>query len=224
MRNENLIDDFIHDLGYAFRILRRSPGFTATAILALALGIGANTAIFTVVNSVLLQPLAYPEPDRLVQLELSSAQGNGNITSIPKFNNWRAQTQVFSDVAAYDIGGPGINLTGNGLPEQLKGIHVSASYFRVFGAPIAAGRPFSDEEDRPAGPKLAVLSNALWHNRFGGDPSVLGKTLELGGESYIVTGVVGPNFQPIHRRTSTCRCKPIPTAQIKLTICVAPRG
>ena len=89
MRHENLIEDFIHDLGYAFRILRRSPGFTATAILALALGIGANTAIFTVVNSVLLQPLAYPEPDRLVQLELSSAQGNGNITSIPKFNIWR---------------------------------------------------------------------------------------------------------------------------------------
>ena len=95
MRNENLIDDFIHDLGYAFRILRRSPGFTATAILALALGIGANTAIFTVVNSVLLQPLAYPEPDRLVQLELSSAEGNGNITSIPKFIAWRAQTRSF---------------------------------------------------------------------------------------------------------------------------------
>jgi putative ABC transport system permease protein len=190
----NLIEDFKHDIGYAFRVLRRSPGFTATAILALALGIGANTAIFTVVNTVLLRPLAYPEPDRLVQLELSSAQGNGNITSIPKFNNWRAQTQVFSDVAAYDVGGPGINLTGNGLPEQLKGIRVSASYFRVFGAPIAAGRPFSDEEDRPGGLKLAVLSNALWHNRFGGDPSLLGKTLELSGESYIVTGMLGPNF------------------------------
>src|SRR5450432_749417 len=189
-----LIEDFTHDIGYAFRVLRRSPGFTATVILALALGIGANTAIFTVVNTVLLRPLAYPEPDRLVQLELSSAQGNGNVTSIPKYNNWRAQTQVFSDVAAYGVGGPGINLTGNGLPEQLKGIRVSASYFRVFGAPIAAGRPFSDEEDRPGGLKLAVLSNALWHNRFGGDPGLLGKTLELSGESYIVTGVLGPNF------------------------------
>jgi putative ABC transport system permease protein len=216
MRNKNLIDDFIHDLGYAFRILRRSAGFTVTAVLALALGIGANTAIFTVVNSVLLQPLAYPEPDRLVQLELSSAQGNGNITSIPKFNNWRAQTQVFSDVAAYDIGGPGMNLTGNGLPEQLKSIHVSESYFRVFGAPIAVGRPFSDEEDRPAGPKLAVLNNHLWHNRFGGDQGVLGKTLELGGEPYIVTGVLGPNFSSTLQRTSTCRYRSIPTAQIKL--------
>jgi putative ABC transport system permease protein len=189
-----LIENFVHDTGYAFRILRRSPGFTATAILALALGIGANTAIFTVVNSVLLQPLAYPEPNRLVQLELSSPQGNANITSIPKYTLWKAQTQVFSDVAAYDVGGPGMNLTGNGLPEQLKGINVSASYFRVFGVPFAAGRPFSDEEDRPRGPKLAVLSNALWHNRFGGDPSVVGKTLELGGESYQVAGVAAGSF------------------------------
>jgi predicted permease len=194
MRIRELIEDFTHDTGYAFRILRRSPGFTATAILALALGIGANTAIFTVVNSVLLQPLAYPEPDRLVQLELSSPQGNANITSIPKYIAWKAQTQVFSDVAAYDVGGPGMNLTGDGLPEQLKGINVSASYFRVFGVPFAAGRPFSDEEDRPGGPKLAVLSNGLWHNRFGGDPSVVGKTLELGGESYQVAGVAGPSF------------------------------
>jgi putative ABC transport system permease protein len=194
MRIRELIEDFTHDTGYAFRILRRSPGFTATAILALALGIGANTAIFTVVNSVLLQPLAYPEPDRLVQLEMSSPQGNANITSIPKYIAWKAQTQVFSDVAAYDVGGPGMNLTGNGLPEQLKGINVSASYFRVFGVPFAVGRPFLDEEDRPGGPRLAVLSKGLWHNRFGGDPGVVGKTLELGGESYQVVGVAGPSF------------------------------
>jgi len=188
------VENFLHDSGYALRILRRSPGFTSTAILALALGIGANTAIFTVVNSVLLQPLAYPQPDRLVQLELSSPQGNANITSLPKYIVWKAQTQVFSDVAAYDVGGPGMNLTGNGLPEQLKGINVSASYFRVFGVPFAAGRPFSDEEDRPGGPKLAVLSNGLWHNRFGGDPHVTGKTLVLGGEPYQVAGVAGPSF------------------------------
>jgi putative ABC transport system permease protein len=194
MRIGKLIEDFTNDTGYALRILRRSPGFTATAVLALALGIGANTAIFTVVNSVLLQPLAYPEPDRLVQLEMSSPQGNANITSIPKYIAWKAQTQVFSDVAAYDVGGPGMNLTGNGLPEQLKGIHVSASYFRVFGVPFAVGRPFSDQEDRPGGPKLAVLSNGLWHNRFGGDPSVVGKTLALGGESYQVAGVADRSF------------------------------
>lgn len=194
MRIGKLIEDFTNDTGYALRILRRSPGFTATAVLALALGIGANTAIFTVVNSVLLQPLAYPEPDRLVQLEMSSPQGNANITSIPKYIAWKAQTQVFSDVAAYDVGGPGMNLTGNGLPEQLKGIHVSASYFPVFGVLFAVGRPFSDQEDRPGGPKLAVLSNGLWHNRFGGDPNVVGKTLALGGESYQVAGVADRSF------------------------------
>lgn len=189
-----LIEDFSRDIAYAFRMLRRSPGFAATAVLALALGIGANTAIFTVVNSVLLQPLAYPQPDRLVQLELSSPEGNANITSIPKYIAWKAQTQVFSDVAAYDLGGPGMNLTGSGLPEQLKGLHVSASYFRVFGAATVAGRNFSDEQDRPGGPKLAVLSYALWRNRFGGDASLIGKTLELGGEPYQVTGVLGPSF------------------------------
>jgi len=112
MRPLNFSENLLQDVRFAGRTLRRSPGFMFTGILALALGIGANTAIFTVVNTVLLQPLAYPEPERLVQLELSSPQGNGNITSIPKFNVWREQTQVFQDVAAYDLGGPGINLTG----------------------------------------------------------------------------------------------------------------
>src|SRR5205823_13659508 len=133
MKFLNWSENLLQDIRFASRTLRRSPGFMTTGMLALALGIGANTAIFTVVNTVLLQPLAYPEPDRLVQLELSGPQGNGNITNIPKFIAWRQQTQVFQDVAAYDVGGPGVNLTGSGLPEQLRGIRVSASYFRVFG-------------------------------------------------------------------------------------------
>src|SRR6266699_3697366 len=111
MATRQFLEVLLQDLRYAGRMLRSSPGFTVTAIAALALGIGDNTAIFSVVNTVLLQPLAYPEPDRLVQLELSSAQGNGNITSIPKFMVWQAQRQVFQDVAAYDFGGPGINRT-----------------------------------------------------------------------------------------------------------------
>jgi putative ABC transport system permease protein len=123
----NFLESLMQDMRYAARTLRRSPGFATTAILALALGIGANTAIFTVVNTVLLQPLAYPEPERLVQLELSSPEGKGNITSIPKFMIWRGQTQVYQDVAAYDLGGPGMNFTGGDRPEQLKGVHVSAS-------------------------------------------------------------------------------------------------
>ena len=131
------METLLQNLRYALRTLRNSPGFAAVAIFTLALGIGANTAIFSVVNAVLLQPLSYPNPDRLVELELSSPQGNGNVTSIPKFNVWREQTDVFDSVAAYDFSGPGINLTGGDRPELIKGIHVSADYFRVFGAPVA---------------------------------------------------------------------------------------
>ncbi|MFZ0431113.1 MAG: ABC transporter permease [Candidatus Acidiferrales bacterium] len=185
---------FMQNLRYGFRNLVKSPGFAAVAILTLALGIGANTAIFSVVNAVLLQPLSYPHPDRLVELELSSPEGNGNVTSIPKFNVWREQTQVFDSVAAYDFSGPGINLTGGDRPEQLKGIHVSADYFRVFGAPMALGRTFNADEDRPGGPAVAVISNGLWRSRFGGDPGIINRTIDLGGDPYTVIGVLGPTF------------------------------
>jgi len=184
----------LQNLRYAVRTLRNSPGFAAVAILTLALGIGANTAIFSVVNAVLLQPLSYPNPDRLVELELSSPQGNGNVTSVPKFNVWREQTDVFDSVAAYDFSGPGINLTGGDRPELIKGIHVSADYFRVFGAPVALGRTFTPEEDRPGGPAVVVISNGLWRNRFGGDPGILNRTIDLGQEPYTIIGVIGPTY------------------------------
>ena len=194
MRNSQFFENLLQDIRYAFRMLRRSPGFTATAIAALALGIGANTAIFTVVNTVLLQPLAYPQPDRLVQLELSGPEGNANVTSIPKYEIWREQTQVLQDVAAYDEGGPGVNLTGGDRPEQLKGVHVSASFFPLFGASMAAGRAFSADEDRPGGARLVVISNGLWRRRFAADPNLVGKNIELGGEPYLVTGVLAATF------------------------------
>ena len=185
---------FLQNLRYAVRTLRTSPGFAAVAILTLALGIGANTAIFSVVNAVLLQPLSYPNPDRLVELEQSSPQGNGNVTSIPKFNVWREQTDVFDSVAAYDFSGPGINLTGGDRPELIKGIHVSTDYFRVFGVPVALGRTFTPEEDRPGGRAVVVISNGLWRNRFGGDPGILNRTIDLGQEPYTIIGVTGPTY------------------------------
>ena len=188
------METLLQNLRYALRTLRNSRGFAAVAILTLALGIGANTAIFSVVNAVLLQPLSYPNPDRLVELELSSPQGNGNTTSIPKFNVWREQTNVFDSVAAYDFSGPGINLTGGDRPELIKGIHVSADYFRVFGAPVALGRTFTPEEDRPGGPAVVVISNGLWRNRFGGDPGILNRTIDLGQEPYTIIGVIGPTY------------------------------
>jgi hypothetical protein len=130
----------------------------------------------------------------LVELELTSPQGNGDVTSIPKFNVWREETAVFDSVAAYDFAGPGINLTGGDRPELVKGIHASADYFRVFGAPVALGRTFTAEEDRPGGPAVVVISNGLWRNRFGGDPGILNRTIDLGQEPYAIIGVLGPTY------------------------------
>ena len=167
------------DLKHAFRLLRQSPGFTATAIAALALGIGANTAIFSVVNTVLLKPLAFPQPDRIVTLMTKMPQGGFPGASLPKYNAWRRQTQVLEDVSAYDPGGPGLNLAGGDRPEQLKGIHVSYEFFRLFGAQAAIGRTFTAAEDRPRGGNVIVLSNGLWQRRFGSDPGIVGKALTL---------------------------------------------
>jgi putative ABC transport system permease protein len=178
----------------AFRTLTKTPGFTVVAVLTLALGIGANTAIFSVINTVLLQPLSYPNPDRLVELVYTTEDGNKDAASIPEFNIYRQQTQIFDSVTAYDFTGPGINLTGGDRPEQVKGIHVSADYFRVFGAPLAFGRTFTAEEDRHGGPAVAVISNGLWRSRFGGDPGIVERTIDLGGEAYVVVGVLGQTF------------------------------
>jgi predicted permease len=188
------MDTMLKDLKHALRMLRQSPGFTVTAISALALGIGANTAIFSVVNTVLLRPLPYPEPDRIVQLMNATPDGNFSGASVPKYNIWRAQTQVLEDVAAYDAGGPGINMSGGDRPEQLKGIHVSNEFFHLFGAQLTLGRTFTVAEDRPRGGNVVVLSNGLWQRRFGADPNIIGKGVTLGGEAYTIIGVLAPGF------------------------------
>src|SRR5262245_25391495 len=190
------MEHLIQDARHAFRLLRRSPGFALTAVAALALGIGANTAIFSVVNTVLLKPLPFPHPERIVQLMLSSPQGRGNVTNVPKYIMWRGMTDVFDEVAAYDLGGPGINLTGGDRPEQVKGIRASREYFALFGVPMALGRSFSAEEDRPGGGRVVVISTGVWQRRFGGDPNAIGKTLLLGGEPYTVIGVAGAVLSP----------------------------
>jgi predicted permease len=188
------MDTMLKDLKHALRMLRQSPGFTVTAISALALGIGANTAIFSVVNTVLLKPLPYPQPDRIVQLMNATPDGNFAGASVPKYNIWRAQKQVLEDVAAYDAGGPGINMSGGDRPEQLKGIHVSNEFFHLFGAQLTLGRTFTVAEDRPRGGNVVVLSNGLWQRRFGADPNITGKGVTLGGEAYTIIGVLTPGF------------------------------
>ena len=183
------METLISDIRHSFRVLRQSPGFAATAIAVLALGIGASTAIFSVVDAVLLEPLPFPEPDRVVVLMNSSPQGNFSAASVPKYNVWRSQTQVLTDIAAYDTGGPGINLIGD-HPEQIKGIHASHEFFSLFGIRTVLGRTFTPEEDRPGGGKFTVLSEGLWQRRYGSDPAMVGKTISLGGEPYTVIGVV----------------------------------
>lgn len=188
------MESFAMDVKHALRMIRRSPGFAAAAVAALALGIGANTAIFSVINTVLLKPLPYPASDRIVSLMTSTPQGAFPTASVPKYNTWRAQTQVLSDVAAYDTGGPGLNLSGGDKPEQLKGIHVSREFFSLFGASTTVGRTFTGEEDRPGGGNVVVISHGLWLRRFGGDPAITGRRLTLGGEGYTIVGVLAPNF------------------------------
>ena len=182
-----------NDVKHALHLFVKSPGFTIAAVAALALGIGANTAIFTVVNAVLLKPLTYPDADRIVQFLLTSPDGSGAGASIPKFQNWQRQTSVFKEVAAYDFGGPGFNLTGD-RPEQVHGLHVSEGYFRLFGAPVALGRTFTPQEDSPNGGKVVVLSYGLWQRKFGGNPNIVGKALSVGNEPYTIVGVLGQNF------------------------------
>jgi predicted permease len=182
-----------NDIKHALHLFVKSPGFTIAAVSALALGIGANTAIFTVVNAVLLKPLAYPDADRIVEFVLTGPGGENAIASIPKFQIWQQQTSVFKEVAAYDFAGPGFNITGD-QPEQVHGLHVTEGYFRLFGAPMALGRTFTRQEDSPSGGKVAVLSYGLWQRKFGGNPGVVGGTLSLGNEAYTIVGVTGRGF------------------------------
>jgi putative ABC transport system permease protein len=185
----NFRDNFKH----ALRMFRANPGFTFAAIAALALGIGINTAIFTVVDTVLLKPLTYPDADRIVQFMLTSPDGNGPGASIPKFMVWQQQTSAFQDVAAYDFGGPGFNLTGT-QPEQVHGIHVTQGFFRLFGASPMLGRTFTPQEDSPNGGKVVVLSYGLWQRKFGGNPNIIGSALSLGNEPYTIVGVLNQSF------------------------------
>src|SRR5579863_7511268 len=181
------------DLKHALQMFLKNPGFTIAAITALALGIGANTAIFSVVNTVLLKPLTYPNADRMVDFPAQVAGLANSLHSIPEFHFFERQSNIFKEVVAYDNAGPGFNLTG-GRPEQVHGIHVTEGYFRVYGAPVVIGRTFTPQEDSPHGGKAVVLSYGLWQRKFGGDPAIVGKSISLGNEPYTVVGVIGKDF------------------------------
>jgi putative ABC transport system permease protein len=123
-------------------------------------------------------------------------QGSGAIASVPIYNTWRAQGRVLEDITAYDLGGPGLNLSGGDRPEQVKGVRASREYFHLFGVPMIKGRAFTADEDSPRGPRVAVVSFGLWQRRFGANPSLVGSPILLGGEPHTVIGVIGPDFVP----------------------------
>ena len=186
------MDELLADLRYTIRTLIKAPAFTLAAVAALTLGIGANTAIFSVVNAVLLKPVAAPEPDRVVYFMNTSPQGSGPGASPAKFMHWRRQADVVQDVSAFR--GNVVNHTGGDAPEQLRAGQVSADFFRLFGARTLHGRTFTEDEDRPNAGKVAVLGHGLWIRRFGGDAGVLGRSIALGGEPYTIIGVLASGF------------------------------
>src|SRR5262249_41990745 len=153
-------ETFLKDLKHSLQMFRKAPTFTLAAIAALALGIGTNTAIFSVVNAVLLKPVPFPDPDRLVMMMNTSPQGSGSAASPAKFAHWRKQTSVLESVSAFR--NVTVNLTGGEIPEQLRSSQVSADYFKLFGASIILGRSFTPEEDLPRGEKAVLISERLW--------------------------------------------------------------
>src|SRR6266404_5912058 len=190
----NMIGDLWQDLRYGLRMLARNPGFTIVAVLALALGIGANSAIFSVVNTVLLRPLPYKNPDALVMVwDDQTHLGFPKDTPSPaNFLDWREQNTVFEGMAAMTE--RSFNLTGAGEPERFDGRRVSANLFSLLGVEPQLGRAFTADEDKP-GIRVVILSHRMWQRRFGGDPTIVGRALNLNGEAYTVVGVMPRSFQ-----------------------------
>jgi putative ABC transport system permease protein len=186
---------FRHDLIYALRMLRKNPWTSVAAIVALALGIGANTAIFSVINGTLLKPLPFPESDRIVLMQRSFPGGNTSSVSIPRYQYWRDQSESFQSYAAYDVLGNGMNLTGDGPPERIVGFRVTHGFFDVMGIRPLHGRGINDREDIPGAPRVAVLSHGLWQRRFGGDLRIVGQTINLNGETHEVVGIMPPSMR-----------------------------
>ena len=184
--------DFWRDVAYAVRTMRREPGFALVAMLTLALGTGANTAIFSVVNAVVLRPLKAPDAARLVRFISTTGGTSTAIAGAQAFDVWRRQTAVVEAVSAHRL--EYVNLTGSAGPEQIAVARVTAGFFRLFQAPIVNGRAFLESEDRPGAARVAVLSDSLWARRFDRDPRVVGHPISLGNVPHVIVGVLAPEF------------------------------
>jgi len=194
MRHAHWVDQFVDDLRYSLRLIRRAPGFAALVIGTLAVGIGANATIFSVVDAVLLRPFPYAQPDRLVQV-FESARDKplvyGNV-SFPNYTDWRASSRTLSQMAG--IMGSGANLTTNGEAERVNTIATTANLFDMLGVHPAIGRGFASGEDQPGRSRVAVLSDGFWRRRFAGDPGIIGRVLDIDGSPTTVIGVMPPDF------------------------------
>jgi putative ABC transport system permease protein len=219
------VDALRQDVRYGLRMLRRTPGFTAAALLTLTLGIGANTAIFAVVDAVLLKSLPYADPERLVTLDDLDPGGSGADVSVATFMDWRERSRSFAQLAMMRLWMP--TLVTGGEAERLPAVRVSWNYFDVLGARPALGRGFTPEDDREDGWRVALLSDRLWRRRFGADPSIVGRTIALQDREFRVIGVMPASFEPLDAQRyfntaaeiwvpigndqSTCRsqCRPV---------------
>src|SRR6267378_3689183 len=198
-RWESFLETLWQDLRFAARTLGKSPGFTAVAVLTLALGIGANTAIFTVVNGVILKPLPYPEPHRLVMLwEKQLSDGTLGTVAPANFVDWREQSHSFDKMAAIDPY-PDFILNGSGEPQRLTGAAVSSDFFSLLGVHMALGRDFLPEEDRPGYNQVAILSYSTWLHYLGGRPDIVGRQLTLNNTAYSIVGVLPRDFSLVSR-------------------------
>jgi putative ABC transport system permease protein len=187
------LETLLQDLRYGLRQLKRSPGFTAVAVITLALGIGANTAIFSAVNALLLNPYPFPEPDRIVSVEARHVSGKNHNTGYRDFLDWRDQNSVFEEIAIL----PEVityTLTGQGDPQHITGGLTTVAFLRVLGIQPLLGRFFTAEEDKLDAPRVAVLSYAAWQGRFGGSEGVLGRTMTLDGKPFTIIGVLPARF------------------------------
>ncbi|HST19634.1 MAG TPA: ABC transporter permease [Blastocatellia bacterium] len=193
------MEKLFQDLRYGMRMLVKKPGFTLIAVLTLALGTGANTAIFSLVNAVLLKPLPFFEPERLVMVWEDRASIGFPIEEPAPgtYTDWKTQNQVFDDIAMLDW--RDFNLTGDGEPEKIWAYGITTNLFSLLGTQPALGRNFLPEEDKPDGPKVTILSHALWQRRYGGDPGILNHDILLNGQKYTVVGVMPAGFQFLQR-------------------------
>ncbi|MFZ0591147.1 MAG: ABC transporter permease [Bryobacteraceae bacterium] len=188
------VDRFLRNLRHAFRSLSRSPGYCTAGILTLALGIGANTAIFSALEGVVLKPLPYREPDRLViALLYNRSLKYATYASYPDFLDWRRDASSFEQIAAFIASG--FDLTGPGLPQHLDGYEVSSDLFSTLGVKLVTGSSFSPDSDRIGGMPAAVISNRLWRERFHSSPAAIGHSIILNGTGFIITGVLPPGFR-----------------------------